>query len=82
MCRVYYEILGRGDGLNTTGGEEAGASDSLTQADILFMTSIGQPEQITYSDKPQPQLMDTDCDILITEGTPAITRAAAKYREV
>ena len=43
---------GRGDETNTEGGD-AGASDSLTQADRLFMIPIGQPEQITYSSERQ-----------------------------
>ena len=69
--------------LDTEGGEEAGASDSLTQAYILFMTPIAQPEQVTYgSEQQQQQLMDSDCDVLITEGTAAITRVAVKCGEV
>ena len=43
------------------------------------MTPIVQPEQVTYSSERQPQLMDSDCDILITEGIAAITRASVKY---
>ena len=69
---------GRGDDIDTEDGEEAGASDSLTQADILFMTPIAQPEKFTYGSEQQQQLMDSDCDVLITEGTAAISRAAVK----
>ena len=70
---------GRDDEPNTEGGE-ADVSDSLTQVDRLFMTAIGQTEQITYSSEQQQQLMDSDCDRLINEGKAAITRAEAKCR--
>ena len=52
----------RGDELDTEGGEEAGASDRLTQADRLLMTPIGQPEQITYSSERQQLLTQTVTD--------------------
>ena len=70
---------GGGNEPDTEGDEEAGASDSLTQANILFLTLIAQPEQVTYgTEQQQQQLMDSDCDVLITDGTAAITRAAVK----
>ena len=57
---------GRGDELDTEGGEEAGASNSLTQVDRLFMTLIAQPEQVVYGSEQQQQLMDSDCDVQLS----------------